>query len=574
MGYAAVEVIEKAPACLTESLVEASMESFQHVMASCGFTSQPQHTGNAARPWEYRESLRSMVSLDFETAGYDLTQRRIAYGDYFDKDCFCNAFRVDSQAESCQGQGLASTKERLWLNATCGPDFLPSDWTTGLQTTPFTFIPTKDWRWPNYETALPRRISRLADHCTADACERDPAGYCKVERAVNRACFCRGISYEDCHGPCQDFEARIDYVNWLHNICGSVGGWHGLPKHWRKLAAPAPTDMIPWRWGIKTSRDLGTGHGHSKYSARCPSTEWKLGSIVLINLASLLTALYIQTPASKARTSLLQHPATPPPWFVSGLAIALLHLLTAWTTATLVGATAGPAVPVFDLTLLWSTLPRLTWLSALLPISNPSQVTPLHTISSCLLAETILQSLSALPMLQTVRYGLEHSFYSALMARLDAAPAAQSMYGGAALWLGVVVTSAVVLLQLAREAASEAASETDPQTNRRTDARPSDALNASWTRIEDLLAHHIAHTDHERECEPLLHSPAQTYGTLAPSAGDMRVRRRMARLTIVTLAAMFLLWIAQWLFWAGFIHLSAETYVCARISSCGHADLN
>ncbi|KAJ4378563.1 hypothetical protein N0V86_006270 [Didymella sp. IMI 355093] len=226
-----------------------------------------------------------------------------------------------------------------------------------------------------------------------------------------------------------------------------------------------------------------------------------------------------------------------------------------------------PAVPVFDLTLLWSTMPRLTWLPALAAILNSSLTKPLHTVASCLLAETILQSLSALPMLQTMRYGLEHDFYSGFMARLDASRAAQSMYGGAALWLCTIITSVVVLLQLAREAASE----TEPQIERRTAARPFDRLNESWTRVEDLLAHHI---DRERDAErePLLRSPAQTYGTVGPSG--VRIRRRMARLTIVTLAAMFFLWIAQWLFWAGFIQLSAETYVRARVSSCAHADLN
>ena len=72
-GYTTVGVISKAPTCLAESVFDPSAEPFQHVIASCSFTSDTQNTGNAARPWEYRESQHTMVALDFETAGYDLT---------------------------------------------------------------------------------------------------------------------------------------------------------------------------------------------------------------------------------------------------------------------------------------------------------------------------------------------------------------------------------------------------------------------------------------------------------------------------------------------------------------------
>jgi hypothetical protein len=49
-GYALIGVTSKAPSCLTESASISSMEPFQHAMASCSFTANTQHTGNAARP--------------------------------------------------------------------------------------------------------------------------------------------------------------------------------------------------------------------------------------------------------------------------------------------------------------------------------------------------------------------------------------------------------------------------------------------------------------------------------------------------------------------------------------------
>ncbi|RFU26863.1 hypothetical protein B7463_g9467, partial [Scytalidium lignicola] len=145
-GFAAVNVIYKAPTCLTSSVSAPSMEPFQHVMTSCSFTSTTQHTGNAARPWEYSKSLRSMIALDFESVGYNLTGHYIGYGKYFDKECFCSAFTIDPKKEPCSAPGhIDLTKERLWINATCGSMSLPENWTDNLKTTEFAYIPIEDW---------------------------------------------------------------------------------------------------------------------------------------------------------------------------------------------------------------------------------------------------------------------------------------------------------------------------------------------------------------------------------------------------------------------------------------------
>ncbi|KAJ5779270.1 hypothetical protein N7457_006990 [Penicillium paradoxum] len=163
-GYAAVDVVHNAPKCLTASNSALSMEPFQHVMSSCGFTGTTQHTGNAARPWEYSEFLKSMIALDLETVGYDLVRRRITDGDYFDKYCFCNSFTLDLKKETCSGPGeLDFTKERLWINATCGPTSLPNDWTDTLKTTQFAYIPIEDWHWPMCVADMPRQTIKQAN---------------------------------------------------------------------------------------------------------------------------------------------------------------------------------------------------------------------------------------------------------------------------------------------------------------------------------------------------------------------------------------------------------------------------
>lgn len=563
-GYTAVRVTDKAPTCLTESVVGLSNEPFQHAMASCSFTSDTRHTGNAARPWEYRESQGTMVALDFETAAYDLTLRRIAYGDYFDKQCFCEILGTKTNTEPCSGPGLASTRERLWLNATCGSESLPADWTNGLHTTTFAYIPTGNWRWPECIAAMPRKVVELVDQCTTDACELDSDGYCNAKRAVDRACFCRSMNYDSCKGPCHVFEARIDFVEWLHGLCGNVEEWHGLPRHWRQLAAPTSTDMIPWRWNVTSSKGSDPARPRSKNASTCSSTKWKLKSIVLTNLASLIAGLYTQ--------SFRRHYAHPQSWLIPGLAIAALQLSANWINAALVQATAGyEAISVVQLTLLWCSMPRLTWSTILLVVFRPFRRTTWYTIASFLFAEATLQALSAFSMIQTINYGRQHDFYSQGMARLEGTSAAQYMYAGAAMWLVVIVVTSVLLLQAAHRCTAQPGSQSSGPSAPTTGRDLMASFDRQWTGFEEKLARYWLDRDCDPEERPLTHGdghPHIVYGTIFTNDRYNRIlqtERAIVRLTLIAVTSMFLLWIAQWMFWTGLIDLSSKEYVLLRM---------
>ncbi len=232
-----------------------------------------------------------MTALDFETAGYDLTGHDLHHGHYFDRKCFCSAFTIDSKEEACSHptQMIDVTMERLWIHATCGSTSLPDHWTDGLRTTEFKYIPTQDWDWPKCVADIPYQVKSLSGQCTTLACEIDSSGYCNVKRAVDRACFCRDFSYDSCGGSCHIFETRMDYVQWLHDLCGNVPDWHGLPDNWRRLAAATPLDLIPWRWTLQPSNDGNVTR--PGYPETCASNEWKLGSFTLVNIATLLAPL-------------------------------------------------------------------------------------------------------------------------------------------------------------------------------------------------------------------------------------------------------------------------------------------
>lgn len=572
-GYAAINVTYNAPTCLTDSVSAPSMEQFQHVIASCSFTSTTQHTGNAARPWEYRGS---MVALDFETVGYDLTQRNITYGDYFDKECFCSAFTIDLKKEPCSEPGqLDLTRERLWINATCGPTSLPDNWTDKLKTTEFAYILIEDWHWPTCVADMPKQVTELIDQCATDACEPDSSGYCKIRHTVDRACFCRDISYDSCGGSCHVFENRIDYVKWLHDLCGNVQGWHGLPDNWRKLTAPIPVDMIPWRWTMKPSNDPSiasiTRLGSIKAAEKCASNEWKLGSFALVNIATFLAAFLSRRPGiQRIARGFLWHPHSSG-WFFTGILIAALQLLGNWFNAFLVQKTPGyENIPVIQLMLLWCSMPRLAWLTILVIVVQPFEAINFSAAASSLFAEMILQLLSSYYMIITVNYGREHDFYFGALEGAERGQSAKIMYSGALLWLIIIIVSFVQLMRATRKTnrLTGSGSLDLPKWQRSKQTTSSIAeelvaqLNEHCTWLGEKLAYYCI--DKSRvlgETSPMISERGNytVYGTLTVTKqNDTVSRRTFAKLYALTAISMHLLWITQWLFWGGFIGLSSE----------------
>lgn len=542
-GYAKVSIVYKAPSCLTRSVSAVSSETFDHVVGSCSFEHATQHTGNQNRPWEYNEGQRSMTALDFETVGYNLTGHNILYGNYIDKKCFCDFFHVDWENDSCSEiRRLDWTKQRLWINATCGVAALPDNWTSGLKTTDFAYIPTQDWQWPACVADMPKQVTDLTDKCAAHACQRDSHGYCKVIPAIERECVCRNIGYHSCGGSCHFFETRINYVNWLYDLCGQVPDWHGLPDGKDELAAPMKADLIPWQWTVKQFRSSKT-HIRTEVDERCPSNEWKIGSILLINIATVVFFGMI------SRSSRLHRPIwSIPPYMqatrflILGVLIASLQVFANWINAILVQQNTGfQNTPVFQLMLLWCSVPRPTSLVLFRLALRPFTTRSLSIAASSLVAEAILQAISIYFMARTVRYGFQHDFYSGGLDNVEGGQAANLMYIGALLWIIMVV---LILLALAH-------------------------LNDGWESLElwlsslwnqcSLAERETKYKDSDRT--PLMGSERPVYGTLTNTTAQKTHTVSRETLTIfllVAAGATALLCFTQWLFWGGFIGLSSD----------------
>lgn len=361
-----------------------------------------------------------MIPLSYEAVGYDLTGHDISEGRYFDKNCFCSYFTTDPENEPCsESRGIGLITERLWINATCGSSSSPKNWTDTIQTTDFGYIPLEDWHWPKCVADMPNQVTSLPDQCAAETCELDSDGYCsEIKPEIDRACVCHNISYDSCGGSCHVFESRIDYIEWLRGMCGDVEDWHGLPDDWSRLAAPTTLDMIPWKWTVKPSDTTGNR----------ASNRWKLGSIALVNVATLLAVFFSQGDGLRR----IAHRWRPRFWYSKGSLIAVSQILANYINTLLVQKTPGyEDVPVAQLMLLWCTMPRLlTWLPILLVGVQPFEAMNLSAVGSCLLAEVLLQGLSSYYLLMTVKYGIEHNFYFGGLENAERVWAARSMYHG------------------------------------------------------------------------------------------------------------------------------------------------
>lgn len=224
-------------------------------------------------------------------------------------------------------------------------------------------------------------------------------------------------------------------------------------------------------------------------------------------------------------------------------------------------------VPVLQLILLWCSMPRITWLTALLVGVQPVEATNFSAGASFLFAEMILQVISSYYMIMTVSYGIEHNFYLGGMERLERATPAKFMYAGAHLWRAVVIVFSFIfvitlaLVQLVqatcRTSTLIAADNIDARKWERSEPKTPSIreakLTLSW--IEEIWGLEEASSPRSRG------GYHTVYGTLPVESQNNPVSQKTPVILYAAVVISMLLWIAQWLFWSGFIGLSLEEYV-------------
>lgn len=531
-GYDFLSVTQKAPTCLKKA-TSPYHEPFDHVLGSCRFTGKTLHNGNAARPWEYSIARESIISLSFDTVGYDLTNRRISSGVYFDKECFCNHFSADPQNEPCSDQ-LELTKARLWLHAICGSSKLPQDWEKPLKLLGVDYISESRWAQSTDIPNMPQSITRISRQCKTKACNTDLEGFCHVETAIDRTCVCNKVDYSLCKGPCQNFESRRQYDEWLYTLCDDV---------WRDWETLKRGDMIPWTWNLRpANREVGT----------CPSYSINMISMAITNVATFL-AVSLGERCFRTITSLEPRPKSPA-WVLRGLFLAVIILGGNWANAKYIQSTPGyEDIPIFHLLPLWCSLPRLGWL-VIAPMSiQSSKSRELVTSCSGLYAEALLQILNMYYMTEIVTRGMQHFFHFGIVPDQELGYYAWFMYGGALLWLVTVALMAVTIIRIMRRVS------TNHTTVYRVVGELSTCDNNECRPTPDRGVN-------ESRFNPERRVPVEwpNYGTIPAVAGPSQPpeipREPHLSLYVVLSTALPVIVLAQWLFWIGFIRVSGTNY--------------
>ncbi|KAH7186014.1 uncharacterized protein B0J16DRAFT_320776 [Fusarium flagelliforme] len=543
-GYKAVDVAEKAPYCMKKP-TSRLVEKFDLTMVSCSFTSTTISQGNAARPWEYSPRLKSMTALSWDTAGYDLTHGHIPDGEYFDVECFCHRFSDQPQQPEPCSDKLELTKERLWIHAICGQSALPRNWDKSLMIPGLDYILMTRWERSSDIPNMPDNVTASSQECTTDVCDTDSEGYCQLVPAIDRKCMCSKVDYDLCQGACQNFESRKQYLNWLFDLCGDDRGWNGLPEDWVQLLEPRPREMIPWRWSLRpdNSNDVA-----------CPSYLVMMGSLALVNLATGLAA-FIGERCTRRSTTLAPLP-TSPVWILRALVLASVQLVGYWLMVEIIHSTSGYShVPKVQLILLFCSLPRLGWLAIAPTGLHRPESKDLTAASSALYAEVLLQIPNMYYMTMTVNYGRRHDFYFGVLPNTEVGNSAWLMYGGALMWLVVVALMAVPSIRIAR---------TMFDLNHTDTANDDDLSNCGGGNC--AKAYQGANV-----CDPLLrdqHWNASRndshYGTVPMRAEsshpEQDLRAPHLNLYVVLTLGFPLIFLAQCLFWIGFLRVSGDDF--------------
>jgi len=252
----------------------------------------------------------------------------------------------------------------------------------------------------------------------------------------------------------------------------------------------------------------------------CASNEWKFGSFALVNIATFLTVVLSRRRGIRRIAGGV--PSHTGCWFFKGAFIATIQLLANLINACLVQNTPGyEDVPAIQLMLLWCSIPRLAWLPILLIGVHPFEATDISAAASTLFAEMILQFLSSYYMVMTVNYGWKYDFFLRSMEGVERGGLARVMYGGAFMWFIIIGPALGHLTRTIRK------------------------LDKSRGSEETLLMSSEG-------------GDYVVYGTFSIKVQNTRVAQQTS--IQVYAAPVILLWIAQWLFWGGYIGLSSEEY--------------
>jgi len=239
------------------------------------------------------------------------------------------------------------------------------------------------------------------------------------------------------------------------------------------------------------------------------------------------------------------------------LSIATVNTLATILSILITQSTPGfQGLPLYQLILLWCAMPRLSWLASIFTLVKRPEIDT-EAISTTLVMEWIYQVFASLTMLQAVQYGSAHGFYGGGMKNLDGHAPAKTMYVGALLWVvfGGLALLCLVHAMVGRDilgfVAYMAGSRSPTMFKSKRGERVTLVFDGQWpqggrfSEHAGLLSGDAARRDN-------------SYGAIDSSAyRHENLGEVSLRVYTISIGSFIVLWVAQWLFWGGFLDLTS-----------------
>ena len=398
----------------------------------------------------------------------------------------------------------------------------------------------------------------------------------------NTTKFCAAlVNVDGCRGACTFGNDPRKLFGWVNSTCGDEAygreSWRDMTVAkelvWVSQWIPA---LFPWNWtvqaleqqatlatiGIQVTDPITSSKPYLSVPPSGPgacntSTSEKLGVFAAVNIISaiLVPILGRRTVVNKLTLGFFGKLGSRG-WPLMGVLSAVLNVFANLVNAYVIRSTPGyENIPIGALALLWCTRPRLAWLAVFLAAIQAEEGIYFSCAASAITSEAILQVLGAVYFGISANYGREKRFY--YIGHLDPYPRgadAHIMYAGALLWLIVFVftlfASVVCIVGLGDVIANA----------RKMMEGLQNVATASGNAVAGPFQRYVN--------GPSGRAPQWLRRILDRKQGDT-TKAEPRRLTaeeiseiesIFSAGIIFGSFVAQWLFWAGFVKAAQERY--------------
>ena len=371
------------------------------------------------------------------------------------------------------------------------------------------------------------------------------------------SCFCHWLLRTSCPGLCTRNKGDAkEYLERVLDICPFYLGDPAYTGYWpdkKPLLAQALWDLFPWGWRIQPT-------GPTAKNFACPSNESKLASFAVINIVVFLSCIVLgrRDTIRKLTRGILGRPSSI--WPLFAIISAGLNLFANYVIAVSISSLPGFAEASSSaLVLFWIARPRAAWLgTALVKIQREKSIY-FSMGATALLTELILQVIGAVYLGLSVNFAARSHFYDD-PGRINIIPGsyeAKIMYAGAIMWMASV--GLFFLQALFALAGLGSLARSWIRTLRRYQVKKISL--ASVSRVAAKLrpdAGHSPKPDGPAGAEQQPQSPVEGGPNAADVLGLMGLSERRLKAISFTILFMFLPFVGQWMFWAGFIHLAGD----------------